>query len=71
MIAYENQELYISGAITSLATAGYGTALGVIRALHAEGILEKCYCTETRPYNQASKNICFSMLSIEKVETTH
>uniref|UniRef100_A0A803M8P3 Methylthioribose-1-phosphate isomerase n=1 Tax=Chenopodium quinoa TaxID=63459 RepID=A0A803M8P3_CHEQI len=37
----------------SLATAGYGTALGVIRAVHAQGILEKAYCTETRPFNQA------------------
>ncbi|KAJ0029984.1 hypothetical protein Pint_13525 [Pistacia integerrima] len=38
----------------SLATAGYGTALGVIRALHAEGVLERAYCTETRPFNQVS-----------------
>ncbi|XP_021750206.1 methylthioribose-1-phosphate isomerase-like [Chenopodium quinoa] len=38
----------------SLATAGYGTALGVIRAVHAQGILEKAYCTETRPFNQVS-----------------
>uniref|UniRef100_A0A803NCW9 Methylthioribose-1-phosphate isomerase n=1 Tax=Chenopodium quinoa TaxID=63459 RepID=A0A803NCW9_CHEQI len=45
----------------SLATAGYGTALGVIRAVHAQGILEKAYCTETRPFNQevsyASKHL--------------
>lgn len=38
----------------SLATAGYGTALGVIRAVHAEGILLRAYCTETRPFNQVS-----------------
>lgn len=38
----------------SLATAGYGTALGVIRALHAKGLLERAYCTETRPFNQVS-----------------
>lgn len=36
----------------SLATAAYGTALGVIRALHAQGKLETAVCTETRPYNQ-------------------
>lgn len=36
----------------SLATAAYGTALGVIRALHEAGLLEHAYCTETRPYNQ-------------------
>lgn len=36
----------------SLATAGYGTALGVVRALHEQGKLERCYACETRPYNQ-------------------
>ena len=36
----------------SLATAAYGTALGVVRSLHALGRLEHAYCTETRPYNQ-------------------
>ena len=36
----------------SLATAAYGTALGVIRALHSQGSLEHAFCTETRPYNQ-------------------
>jgi hypothetical protein len=35
-----------------LATAGYGTALGVIRALHSSEVLEKAFCTETRPFNQ-------------------
>ena len=39
----------------SLATAGYGTALGVIRALHSNGNLEHAFCTETRPYNQGSR----------------
>lgn len=38
--------------LNSLATAGYGTALGVIRALYADGVLESAYCTETRPFNQ-------------------
>ena len=36
----------------SLATAGYGTALGVVRSLHAMGKLEHVYACETRPYNQ-------------------
>ncbi len=44
----------------SLATAGYGTALGVIRALHEAGKLEHAYCTETRPYNQGT---CQKLLS--------
>ena len=36
----------------SLATAGHGTALGVVRTLAALGKLGHVYCTETRPYNQ-------------------
>ena len=36
----------------SLATAAYGTALGVVRALHEQGRLGHVYCTETRPFNQ-------------------
>ena len=32
----------------SLATSGYGTALGVIRSLHRAGRLEHAFCTETR-----------------------
>lgn len=39
----------------SLATAGYGTALGVVRALAEAGRLEHAYCTETRPYNQGAR----------------
>lgn len=46
----------------SLATAGYGTALGVIRALHAEGALERAYCTETRPFNQGSRLTAFELV---------
>lgn len=42
----------VSFYFSSLATAGYGTALGVIRAVHTEGFLERAYCTETRPFNQ-------------------
>ena len=37
----------------SLASAGFGTALGAVRALHEMGRLRTAYCTETRPYNQA------------------
>ena len=36
----------------SLACAGFGTALGVVRSLHGRGCLQHVYCTETRPYNQ-------------------
>ena len=39
----------------SLATAEYGTALGVIRATAEAGALQHAYCTETRPYNQGQQ----------------
>lgn len=38
----------------SLATAGHGTALGVIRSLAGQGKLQHVYATETRPYNQGA-----------------
>ena len=41
----------------ALATAAYGTALGVVRALAAAGALEHAYCTETRPYNQGAMRL--------------
>lgn len=46
----------------SLATAGYGTALGVVRRLHESGRLERAYCTETRPYNQGSRLTAYELL---------
>ncbi|KAK3718319.1 S-methyl-5-thioribose-1-phosphate isomerase [Vermiconidia calcicola] len=46
----------------SLATAGYGTALGVIRSLHANGSLKRAFCTETRPYNQGSRLTAFELV---------
>lgn len=46
----------------SLATAGYGTALGVIRALHQQGHLKRAFCTETRPYNQGSRLTAFELV---------
>lgn len=39
----------------ALATGGYGTAVGVIRALAEQHRLLHAYCTETRPYNQGSR----------------
>ncbi|MGH8476921.1 MAG: S-methyl-5-thioribose-1-phosphate isomerase [Methylococcales bacterium] len=38
----------------SLATGGYGTALGVIRSGYRKG-LERIYVTETRPWNQGAR----------------
>ena len=46
----------------SLATAGYGTALGVVRALHETGRLEHVYCTETRPYNQGARLTAYELV---------
>ncbi|RZB65123.1 Methylthioribose-1-phosphate isomerase [Glycine soja] len=53
----------------SLATAGYGTALGVIRALHSAGVLERAYCSETRPFNQGSRLTAFELVH-EKLSGT-
>ena len=49
-----------SGVLThcntgSLATAGFGTALGVIRAGVAEGRIGHVYAGETRPWNQGAR----------------
>lgn len=39
----------------ALATGGYGTALGVIRAAHARGRVQKVLACETRPYLQGAR----------------
>lgn len=39
----------------ALATAGIGTALGVIRFAHARGCLERVYACETRPWLQGAR----------------
>jgi eIF-2B alpha/beta/delta-like uncharacterized protein len=46
----------------SLATAGYGTALGVVRALAQQDRLESITALETRPYNQGSRLTAFEIL---------
>jgi S-methyl-5-thioribose-1-phosphate isomerase len=46
----------------SLATSEYGTALGVIRALHEQGSLQGCIALETRPYNQGSRLTAYEMV---------
>ncbi|MFW7381232.1 MAG: S-methyl-5-thioribose-1-phosphate isomerase [Oligoflexus sp.] len=45
----------------SLATAGYGTALGVIRSLFRQGKLTKVWVDETRPYLQGSRLTAFEL----------
>lgn len=46
----------------SLATAGFGTALGVARALHKRGQLKSITALETRPYNQGSRLTAFEIV---------
>lgn len=46
----------------SLATVGFGTALGVIRQLAANNILQLAYFTETRPYNQGSRLTAYELV---------
>lgn len=53
----------------SLATAGYGTALGVIRSLHAGGNLKHAFASETRPYNQGSRLTAFELVH-DKIPAT-
>jgi len=53
----------------SLATAGYGTALGIIRSLHSMKRLTHVYCTETRPYNQGSRLTAYELVH-EKIPAT-
>lgn len=53
----------------SLATAGYGTALGVIRKIHEAKRLEHVFCTETRPYNQGARLTAFEFVH-DKIPAT-
>ncbi|WJN61204.1 S-methyl-5-thioribose-1-phosphate isomerase [Pseudomonas sp. SO81] len=39
----------------ALATGGFGTALGVIRAAHLGGLVERVFADETRPWLQGSR----------------
>lgn len=39
----------------AIATGGYGTALGVVRAAHEAGRVERVYCDETRPLLQGAR----------------
>lgn len=53
----------------SLATGGYGTALGVIRSLHSMDLLDHVYCTETRPYNQGARLTAYELVH-DKIPAT-
>lgn len=56
-----------SGVLThcntgSLATAGFGTALGVIRAGVAAGRIDRVYAGETRPWQQGARLTMYELL---------
>jgi methylthioribose-1-phosphate isomerase len=53
----------------SLATVEYGTALGVIRALHEVKLLDHVWVDETRPYLQGARLTAFE-LSMEGIPHT-
>lgn len=46
----------------SLATGGYGTALGVIRSGVAQGIIEQVYAAETRPWLQGARLTAWELI---------
>lgn len=46
----------------ALATGGFGTALGVIRAAHLDGLVERVYVGETRPWLQGSRLTAWELL---------
>lgn len=43
----------------ALATCGHGTALGVVRTLHEQGLLKTLWVDETRPYLQGARLTAF------------
>jgi methylthioribose-1-phosphate isomerase len=49
------QAILTHGNTGALATGGFGTALGVIRAAFLEGMVERVYADETRPWLQGSR----------------
>lgn len=51
-----NEQVLLTHCNTgALATGGFGTALGVIRAAYMEGMVERVYVDETRPWLQGSR----------------
>ncbi len=49
------QAILTHGNAGALASGGFGTALGVIRAAFLEGMVERVYANETRPWLQGSR----------------
>lgn len=53
----------------ALATAGYGTALGVVRAAHAAGKVARVYADETRPFLQGARLTAWELVR-DNIPTT-
>ncbi|HLA78152.1 MAG TPA: S-methyl-5-thioribose-1-phosphate isomerase [Vicinamibacteria bacterium] len=53
----------------ALATAGYGTALGVIRSAARQGKVKRVYADETRPYLQGARLTAWELLQ-DQIPTT-
>ena len=49
----------------SLATGGYGTALGVIRSAYSAGKIERVYADETRPWLQGARLTAWELVQDE------
>ncbi len=69
MIGYWGKDLFQDGETVlthcnagALATAGYGTALGVIRAVFESGKKITVYAGETRPFLQGARLTCWELV---------
>ena len=53
----------------ALATAGYGTALGVIRSAHRQGKIDRVFAGETRPVLQGARLTAWELVN-DRIPTT-
>ncbi|MBK5257878.1 MAG: S-methyl-5-thioribose-1-phosphate isomerase [Vicinamibacteria bacterium] len=53
----------------ALATAGYGTALGVIRSAHRQGKIDRVFADETRPVLQGARLTAWELVN-DQIPTT-
>ncbi len=51
----EGAQIFTHCNAGTLATGGWGTALGVVRSAHAKGRLQRVFAGETRPYLQGAR----------------
>jgi methylthioribose-1-phosphate isomerase len=57
-----NSEVYTHCNAGALATGGFGTALGVIRTAHQQGLVKKVYAGETRPWLQGARLTAWELM---------